>query len=95
MSMADLFLIVGVFALSVALRTTGSVVLHKIGVLGYLSTSFLAGWLLTGWWPMGLVFVSLFEYAWRPFFMRQSLKNDAEARLLNGFRQVLRRRDEH
>ena len=58
MSMADLLMILGVFALSVALRTTGSTVLQKVGVLGYLSTSFLAGWLLTGWWPMGLVFVS-------------------------------------
>jgi hypothetical protein len=58
MSMADLFLILGVFALSVALRTTGSAVLNKVGVLGYLATSFLAGWLLTGWWPMGLVFMS-------------------------------------
>ena len=58
MSMADLFLILGVFALSVALRTTGNLVLNKIGVLGYLTTSFLAGWLLTGWWPMGLIFMS-------------------------------------
>lgn len=29
-----------------------------------------------------MVFVSLFEYAWRPFFMRQHKTNDAEARIL-------------
>jgi hypothetical protein len=59
MSIADLLLILGVFALSMALRTMGSIVLQKVGVLGYLSTSFLAGWLLTGWWPMGMVLVGL------------------------------------
>ena len=58
MSMADLFFIVGVFALSVALRTTGSLTLNKVGVLGYLATSFLAGWLLTDSLPMGVVFMS-------------------------------------
>jgi len=58
MSIADLLLIVGVFVLSVALRTTGSTTLQKIGVFGYLTTSFLAGWVLTGWWPMGFVFLS-------------------------------------
>ena len=58
MNTADIFLILGVFALSMALRTTGNLVLSKIGMLGYLCTSFLAGWLLTGSWPMGLVFMS-------------------------------------
>jgi O-antigen/teichoic acid export membrane protein len=29
-----------------------------------------------------MVFVSLFEYAWRPFFLRQARTNDAQARLL-------------
>ena len=58
MSMADLFLILGVFALSVALRTTGSAVLHKVGMLGYFTTSFLAGWLLTGSLLIGAVFMS-------------------------------------
>ncbi|MCG3206223.1 MAG: hypothetical protein KCHDKBKB_02956 [Elusimicrobia bacterium] len=29
-----------------------------------------------------MVLVGLFEYAWRPFFMRQFLKDDAQARLL-------------
>jgi len=58
MSISDLLLIVGVLVLSAALRTTGNLVLHKVGVLGYLASSFLAGWLLTGWWPMGLVFLS-------------------------------------
>jgi len=33
-----------------------------------------------------MVFVGLFEYAWRPFFMRMSLENDAEARKI--FSQV-------
>ncbi|MEO8793619.1 MAG: hypothetical protein ABI464_14940 [Chthoniobacteraceae bacterium] len=56
--MADLFLILGVFALSVALRTTGSLLLNKLGVIGYLATSFLAGWRLTGSLLMGAVFMS-------------------------------------
>ncbi len=58
MSMGDLLLVLGVFVLSVALRTTGSAVLSKIGLLGYLATSFLAGWLLTGSLVMGAVFMS-------------------------------------
>ncbi len=29
-----------------------------------------------------MVFVGLFEYAWRPFFMRQTLRDDAQARRL-------------
>jgi hypothetical protein len=58
MNPSDLLVVVGVFVLSVALRTTGNLTLHKVGVLGYLATSFLAGWLLTGSWPMGVVFLS-------------------------------------
>ena len=58
MSISDLLLIAGVFVLSMGLRTTGSILLNKVGVLGYLTTSFLTGWLLTGWWPMGFVFLS-------------------------------------
>jgi hypothetical protein len=58
MTMSDFLLVGGVLLLSMALRTTSSVILNKIGVLGYLATSFLAGWLLSGWWPMGLVFLS-------------------------------------
>lgn len=58
MSIPDLLVIVGVLVFSMGLRTTGSILLNKIGVLGYLATSFLTGWLLTGWWPMGFVFLS-------------------------------------
>ena len=58
MSMSNLLLVVGVFVLSMGLRTTGSLLLNKIGVLGYLTTSFLTGWLLTGSVIMGTVFVS-------------------------------------
>lgn len=58
MNYSHCLLIGGVLLLSMALRTTGSQLLGRIGVLGYLASSFLAGWLLTGWWPMGLVFLS-------------------------------------
>ncbi|MEQ1852457.1 MAG: hypothetical protein ABMA01_12810 [Chthoniobacteraceae bacterium] len=58
MNYSDCLLIGGVLLLSMGLRTTGSQLLGRLGVLGYLASSFLAGWLLTGWWPMGLVFLS-------------------------------------
>ena len=56
MTASDILLITGVAVFSMGLRRTSSVALNKIGVLGYLATSFLTGWLLTGWWPMGLLF---------------------------------------
>lgn len=58
MNLADLFVIAGVFVLSMALRTTSNPVLQKAGVLGYLATSFLTGWRLTDSWIMGIVFLS-------------------------------------
>jgi O-antigen/teichoic acid export membrane protein len=46
-----------------------------LGVLGVYQANYRMGFTM-------MIFVSLFEYAWRPFFMRQSLKDDAQARLL-------------
>ena len=51
-------LIAGVFVLSLALRSLGGIITRKLGVLGFLATSFLIGWFVSDWWPMGLVFVS-------------------------------------
>lgn len=48
----------GVFVLSLALRTTGLIVLRKLAVLGFLSTSFLLGYFTSGMWQVGLLFVS-------------------------------------
>ena len=58
MTVSDVMFIAGVAVFSMGLRKTSSLLLNKIGVLGYLTTSFLTGWLLTGWWPMGLIFLS-------------------------------------
>jgi hypothetical protein len=55
---ADAMLLLGIFVLSVALRTTGLPLLRKIGLVGFLSTSFLLGFFFTGSWAVGLVFVS-------------------------------------
>jgi hypothetical protein len=51
-------LIAGVFVLSMALRSTGVLLARKLGVVGYLATSFLIGWFVSDWWPMGFVFAS-------------------------------------
>ena len=55
---AKLLLIAGVFVLSIALRGLDGILPRKLGVLGFLATSFLIGWFVSDWWPMGLVFVS-------------------------------------
>ncbi len=47
-------LILGVALLSVALRSFRSVFLQKLGVFGVLCTSFLIGWLLSGYVVVGL-----------------------------------------
>jgi O-antigen/teichoic acid export membrane protein len=46
-----------------------------LAVLGVYQANYRMGFVM-------MVFVGLFEYAWRPFFMRQALKDDAEARRL-------------
>lgn len=55
---SEFLLIAGVYVFSMGLRSLGGIITRKLGVLGYLATSFLIGWFLTDWWPMGLVFVS-------------------------------------
>lgn len=50
----NLLLILGVAALSLSLRTFRHVLLQKAGAVGILATSFLIGWLLTGFWVVGL-----------------------------------------
>lgn len=56
--MFEILLTAGIFVLSLSLRNTNSIVLRKLSILGFLSTSFLIGWFASGWWPMGLLFVS-------------------------------------
>jgi hypothetical protein len=51
----NLLLILGVAALSLSLRTFRHVLLQKLGAIGILATSFLIGWLLTGFWAIGLL----------------------------------------
>lgn len=46
-----------------------------LGVLGIYQANYRMGFVM-------MVFVGLFEYAWRPFFMRQALKDDSRARRL-------------
>jgi O-antigen/teichoic acid export membrane protein len=46
-----------------------------LGVLGIYQANYRLGFVM-------MVFVSLFEYAWRPFFLRQARTDDARARLL-------------
>ncbi|MEP7235624.1 MAG: polysaccharide biosynthesis C-terminal domain-containing protein [Ignavibacteriota bacterium] len=46
-----------------------------LGILGIYQANYRMGFIM-------MVFVSLFEYAWRPFFMRQHKTNDEQARLL-------------
>ncbi len=62
MTSSDALLILGVLVLSFALRSTGSILLRKLGVLGFLATSFLIGWKVTDWLPMGFIFVSFWLF---------------------------------
>jgi hypothetical protein len=55
---SDALLVLGVFIFSAALRTTQSTTLRKLGIFGFLATSFLVGWLLTGSILVGAVLVS-------------------------------------
>ncbi len=55
---AKLLLVAGVCVLSIALRGLNGILVRKLGVFGFLATSFLIGWFVSDWWPMGLVFVS-------------------------------------
>ena len=50
----NLLLILGVALLSMGLRTFRSVFLQKLGVLGILCTSFLIGWLFSGYVGVGI-----------------------------------------
>ena len=58
MTFSHLLLILGVAALSMSLRSFSSVLLQKLGTLGILATSFLIGWLFTGYWPVGVALAS-------------------------------------
>lgn len=52
--LANLLLILGVAALSLSLRTFRHGLLQKLGALGVFATSFLVGWLLSGYWQVGV-----------------------------------------
>lgn len=62
MTGSDALLVLGVLVLSLALRTMASIALRKLGVIGFLATSFLIGWKFTGWMPMGFIFVSFWLF---------------------------------
>jgi hypothetical protein len=51
--LSDLLLILGVAVFSLALRSFHHPGLRKLGALGILSTSFLVGWKLSGYWQIG------------------------------------------
>jgi len=55
---SSLLLVLGVAVLSMALRSFRSVFLQKLGALGVLATSFLIGWLMTGYWIVGALCAS-------------------------------------
>lgn len=68
---AALLLVLGVAVLSVALRSFNHPWLRKIGAVGVLATSFLAGWLLTGALWMGvLLAASWFLLPWLEILTR-------------------------
>lgn len=54
---ANLMLIVGVIFLSLACRTLKRRFFRKLGVFGILISSYLTGWLLSGYWEVGLLLV--------------------------------------
>lgn len=84
MNTGDLFLVLGIFVLSLSLRTTGSALLCKLGLLGYLATSFLSGWMLTDSLWMGAVFMSFWlVWPWYELITRVrkiAMPADAELR---------------
>lgn len=53
--MSDLFLVLGVAVLSMALRSFAHPLLHKLGSFCVLGTSFLIGFLFTGYWQAGVI----------------------------------------
>ena len=55
---SEIFLVLGAGVLALALRSFGSPVLFRLGTLGFVATSFLAGWLLGGNTWIGMAFAS-------------------------------------
>jgi len=55
---SDALLVLGIFVFSLALRTTENSVLRKLGIFGFLTTSFLIGWLFAGSIAMGAILAS-------------------------------------
>ena len=51
---SQLLIIFGTVALSLSLRTLPHPALRKLGALGILATSFLVGWLFSGYWQAGV-----------------------------------------
>lgn len=56
--MREILIIAGVFVLSLALRTTRSMLMQKLAVIGFLATSFLIGWLSSDSIVLGILFAS-------------------------------------
>lgn len=83
MNPASLFLILGVAALSAALRSFDHALLRKLGGLGVMATSFLLGYLMTGcWWVGALLVASWFLLPWLEILTRvRNLRLPLEKRL--------------
>ena len=54
MTLSHLLLVLGVGTFSFSLRSFSPLIFQKIGTFGILVTSFLIGWLFTGYWIVGL-----------------------------------------
>lgn len=68
---ANLLLVCGVAVLSWALRTFSNPLLRRLGTIGILVTSFLAGWLLGGHIALGILFaLSWFLLPWLEILTR-------------------------
>ena len=52
--LSNLLLILGVLALSISLRSFRHPLVRKLGAIGIMATSFLVGWLLSGYWQLGV-----------------------------------------
>ena len=55
---SDILLVVGVGVLSAGLRSFGHPVLFRVGTIGMVLTSFLAGWLIGGSLALGFAFAA-------------------------------------
>ncbi len=58
MTLSHILLVLGVAVMSFSLRSFVSPLLHRLGSFGVIATSYLIGWLFTGYWFVGLLLAS-------------------------------------